>query len=46
MNHNGLYEWGEFRGHLVAEIARVGKGDTPPTYYEQWLISLEKLVIE
>ena len=46
MNQDGLYEWQDFRDYLVAEIAKAGKTESPSTYYEQWLASLEKLVIE
>lgn len=40
MNELGFYPWREFRGNLVEAISTVDKA-----YYEQWLASLEKLVI-
>lgn len=48
----GQYQWDEFRDHLIAEIgaadkAQADKPDTPVTgYYEHWLASLEKVLIE
>ena len=48
----GQYQWDEFRDHLIAEIGvadktQTDKPDTPVTgYYEHWLASLEKVLIE
>ena len=48
----GQYQWDEFRDHLIAEIGVADKTqadqpDTPVTgYYEHWLASLEKVLIE
>jgi nitrile hydratase accessory protein len=47
----GLYQWDEFRDHLIAEIAAAdraaGTGHSAgPTYYESWLAAFEKLVVE
>lgn len=48
----GQYQWDEFRDHLIAEIgtADAAQADTPdapfPGYYEHWLASLEKVLIE
>lgn len=40
----GHYRWDEFRDHLIAEI---GAADAAfPGYYEHWLASLEKVLIE
>ena len=46
LNDDGLYDWTEFRDHLVAEIAAGQHGDSPTAYYEQWLASLEKIVVK
>ena len=48
----GHYRWDEFRDHLIAEIgtadaARSADPDAAfPGYYEHWLASLEKVLIE
>ncbi len=48
----GQYQWDDFRDHLIAEIgaadtARADNPDAPfPGYYEHWLASLEKVLIE
>ena len=45
LSEDGRYEWREFREHLIAEIAAARASDAAPSYYEQWLASLEKLAI-
>ena len=45
MNEEGLYEWGEFRDHLVEEIASAEQKGITSSYYERWMTSLEKLII-
>ena len=45
MNEDGLYQWGEFRDQLVAEIAAAEQAQGPSSYYERWLASLGKLAI-
>ena len=49
----GLYQWEDFRDHLIAEIAagahRTQTDPThppEPTYYESWLAAFEKLLID
>ena len=49
----GLYKWDDFRDHLIAEIAAVERAegaDTAhsllPGYYEHWLASFERLLVE
>src|SRR5918996_3040559 len=48
----GHYGWDDFRDHLITEIAAVdraaGAGPTPPQpgYYEHWLASFAKLLVE
>ncbi len=46
MNEGRQYEWVEFRDHLAQEIISATHSETASSYYEQWLASLEKLVIE
>jgi nitrile hydratase accessory protein len=41
----GLYEWEEFRAHLIEEIADWERRHSPSTeysYYERWLTALEQ----
>ena len=48
----GHYQWDEFRDYLIAEIgaADEAKAESPdtsfPGYYEHWLASFEKVLIE
>lgn len=42
LHEQHLYEWDEFRARLVEEIARGEDGG----YYESWLRSLERLVLD
>jgi len=49
----GLYQWDEFRDHLIAEIAAAERAAGPhadpatlPSYYESWLAAFEKLLAE
>ena len=46
MNEDGLYDWGDFREKLVAEIASAERKGTASGYYARWLASLENLAIE
>ena len=45
LNEDGRYAWHEFRDQLVAEIATEKAAEESPSYYEQWLASLERLTI-
>ena len=45
LNENGEYEWSEFQSLLAAEIANAESSDSS-TYYERWLVSLEKLLLD
>ena len=45
LNEDGRYSWREFRDQLVAEIATEKAADTPSSYYQQWLASLERLAV-
>jgi nitrile hydratase accessory protein len=47
----GLFQWDEFRDHLIDEIAAAERAAGPnapasalPAYYESWLAALEKLL--
>ena len=45
------YDWEEFRSRLIVEIAaweaaHSGEGDAPWSYYERWLASLERLLLD
>jgi nitrile hydratase accessory protein len=52
----GLYSWNDFRDRLIIEIATAKRAEQAertdvtasplPTYYENWLAALEKLLIE
>lgn len=46
MHHGDLYEWREFQGRLAAAIADVEKAGSDLSYYQQWLESMESLVID
>ena len=46
MNNDGKYEWREFVDELAGEIAAAEKADAESTYYERWVMSLERLAIE
>ena len=45
----GLYQWSEFRDHLITEIATAERQDLSPelrpSYYECWLAAFEALLI-
>ncbi len=45
LNEIGEYEWSEFQSLLAAEIANTDSSDSS-TYYERWLVSLEKLLLD
>lgn len=46
----GLYQWSEFRDHLITEITAAERPEispeSRPTYYECWLAALEALLLE
>ncbi len=46
LNESGEYKWSEFQSMLVAEIADAEKSNDSSTYYERWLASLEKLLLD
>lgn len=45
LQESGVYEWREFSAALTAEIARVEPAENTSTYYERWLLGLEKLLV-
>ena len=46
LNEGGAYEWGEFQRRLAEEIAAADDSDDGGLYYERWLASLERLLVE
>ena len=46
LNESGEYEWSEFQNKLATEIADAERSNTSSTYYERWLASLEKLLLD
>lgn len=46
LNENGAYEWSEFQRRLAEEIAAAPPDDEGSVYYERWLASLERLLLE
>lgn len=46
LNEGGAYEWGEFQRRLAEEIAAAPSDDDASEYYERWLASLERLLLE
>jgi nitrile hydratase accessory protein len=45
LNESGLYEWRDFSQGLTAQTAAAEQHGLPPSYYERWLATLEKLAI-
>ena len=45
LQESGVYEWRDFSAALAAEIARAEQAGNTSTYYERWLLSLEKLIV-
>lgn len=46
LNEEGQYDWSEFQRRLADEIAQAERTDASSTYYERWLASLERLVLD
>ena len=46
LNESGAYEWGDFQGRLAEEIASAPQDDDASRYYERWLASLERLLLD
>lgn len=45
LHEQGVFDWDDFRDHLVAEVAAHGT-DSGDRYYERWLASLNRVVLE
>jgi nitrile hydratase accessory protein len=45
MEEQGVYEWSAFVDELVKEIAAEDAAGSDSTYYERWLVSLERLLL-
>jgi nitrile hydratase accessory protein len=39
-----VYQWDEFRSHLIEEITTADASNSATTYYERWLAALEALL--
>ncbi len=46
LNESGAYEWGDFQGRLAEEIASAPQDEDASLYYEHWLASLERLLLD
>jgi nitrile hydratase accessory protein len=46
LNNHRLYEWHEFREHLVGQISSDEKAGTEAHYYDQWLRAMEGLLLQ
>ena len=46
LNDEGMYPWKRFSEELAAEIGKAEQQGDESSYYERWLLALEKLVIE
>ncbi len=46
LNDNGLYAWDDFRDRLIAEIAAAEVHGDTSDYYERWLASFERLLLD
>ena len=46
LSERSYYVWDEFRDQLIAEIGQADAQDGPSTYYERWLASFERLLLQ
>jgi nitrile hydratase accessory protein len=46
LSERRLYDWDEFRSRLIDEIAAAERRGEPSSYYERWLASFERVLIE
>ena len=46
LSDDQLYAWDDFRDHLVAEIAAAEEHGDASGYYERWLASFERLLLD
>jgi nitrile hydratase accessory protein len=46
LSERNHYVWDEFRDQLIAEIGQAEAQGDPSTYYERWLASFERLLLQ
>ena len=46
LNEGGVYQWRDFQRRLAEEIAAASSDEEGSAYYERWLASLERLLLE
>ena len=46
LSENQAFAWDDFRDHLVAEIAAAEEHGDDSSYYERWLASFERLLLD
>ena len=46
LNEDGVYQWRDFQRRLAEEIAAASPDEEGSAYYERWLASLERLLLE
>jgi nitrile hydratase accessory protein len=46
MSHAAQFEWREFQGQLIAEIAHAEREGESTSYYERWLNAFEQLLAD
>lgn len=46
LSERDCYAWDEFRDQLIAEISRADAQGDPSSYYERWLASFERLLLQ
>jgi nitrile hydratase accessory protein len=46
LSENRAFAWDDFRDHLVAEIAAAEEHGDDSSYYERWLASFERLLLD
>jgi nitrile hydratase accessory protein len=46
LSHAGRFEWKEFSANLIAEIAAADASASGASYYEAWLIALERSICD
>lgn len=45
LNDRRMYQWDDFRGRLIDEIAAADASGAESSYYERWLAAFEKLLL-
>ena len=46
LNNQRVYEWRDFREHLVGQISSDEKAGTEAHYYDQWLRAMQGLLVQ